>query len=100
MIGSDQHSLVASGGSGRGASPLRHILPFVPLITGTRLGSYEITSIIGAGGMGEVYRPRDTKLERDVVRRYVVCSGGVSRKTHDSGSDGLEMRGSNWPSPR
>src|SRR5437763_12797498 len=34
---------------------------------GTRLGSYEIVAAIGAGGMGEVYRARDTKLHRDVA---------------------------------
>ena len=39
----------------------------MPLTTGTRLGSYEILSAIGAGGMGEVYRARDTKLNRDVA---------------------------------
>ncbi len=34
---------------------------------GTRLGPYEITASIGAGGMGEVYRATDTKLKRDVA---------------------------------
>ena len=34
---------------------------------GTRLGAYEILAPIGAGGMGEVYRARDTKLDRDVA---------------------------------
>ncbi|HXV61398.1 MAG TPA: protein kinase [Vicinamibacteria bacterium] len=37
------------------------------LAPGTRLGPYEIVSPIGKGGMGEVYRARDTKLERDVA---------------------------------
>src|SRR5215472_15938459 len=37
------------------------------IAAGTKLGSYEITAAIGAGGMGEVYRARDTKLGRDVA---------------------------------
>src|SRR5271167_3847565 len=39
----------------------------MPLAPGTRLGPYEILVPIGAGGMGEVYRARDTTLERDVA---------------------------------
>jgi serine/threonine protein kinase len=37
------------------------------LILGTRLGVYEITARIGEGGMGQVFRARDTKLDRDVA---------------------------------
>jgi len=39
----------------------------MPLPTGSRLGPYEISAPIGAGGMGEVYRARDSKLGRDVA---------------------------------
>ena len=41
------------------------------LSSGTRLGTYTITSLIGAGGMGEVYQARDSKLERDVALKVL-----------------------------
>ncbi|HEY6049816.1 MAG TPA: serine/threonine-protein kinase, partial [Thermoanaerobaculia bacterium] len=42
--------------------------------SGTRLGPYEILSAIGAGGMGEVYRARDTRLSRDVAIKVLPAS--------------------------
>jgi serine/threonine-protein kinase len=43
----------------------------MPLTAGTRLGPYEVIEAIGAGGMGEVYRARDTKLDRDVAIKFL-----------------------------
>src|SRR3989442_913419 len=43
----------------------------MPLGAGTRLGPYEILSPCGAGGMGEVYRARDTRLDRTVAIKII-----------------------------
>lgn len=40
------------------------------LTIGTKLGPYEIVSPLGAGGMGEVYRARDTRLDRSVAKFF------------------------------
>ena len=43
----------------------------MPLPIGTRVGPYEIVDAIGAGGMGEVYRARDPRLNRDVALKVL-----------------------------
>ena len=43
----------------------------MPLGPGARLGPYEVISAIGAGGIGEVYRAQDTKLNRDVALKIL-----------------------------
>ena len=41
------------------------------LATGSRLGIYDVTAPIGEGGMGQLYRARDTKLDREVANKIL-----------------------------
>src|SRR5512146_1421643 len=43
----------------------------MPLSVGTKVGPYEILALIGAGGMGEVYRAKDSKLKREVALKVL-----------------------------
>jgi eukaryotic-like serine/threonine-protein kinase len=45
-----------------------------------RLGSYEVLVLLGAGGMSEVYRARDTRLDRDVAIKVLPVSAGAPRR--------------------
>ena len=58
--------------------------PLVGLATGHKLGPYEIGSPLGAGGMGEVYRARDTRLDRTVAIKVLP--------SHLSGNADLRAR--------
>ena len=42
------------------------------LASGVRLGAYEVLSLIGAGGMGEVYKAKDTRLDRTVAIKVLL----------------------------
>ena len=56
----------------------------MPLTSGTKLGPYEIQSLLGEGGMGEVYRARDTRLDRSVAIKVLA--------SHLSSSPELKQR--------
>ena len=51
------------------------------LIPGSRLGPYEILSLLGTGGMGEVYRARDPRLDREVAIKVLPDAGTASAQT-------------------
>ena len=50
------------------------------LAPGARLGPYEVIALIGAGGMGEVYKARDTRLDRIVAVKGVGAKPGCSAR--------------------
>jgi len=46
------------------------------LVAGSRFGPYEIVALLGAGGMGEVYRAHDSALKRDIAIKIVTAAAG------------------------
>jgi TolB-like protein/tetratricopeptide (TPR) repeat protein/tRNA A-37 threonylcarbamoyl transferase component Bud32 len=50
------------------------------LLPGQRLGSYEIVALLGVGGMGQVYRARDPRLERDIALKILQTDDAAHRK--------------------
>jgi serine/threonine protein kinase len=58
----------------------------MPLEPGSRLGHYELLGLLGAGGMGEVYRAHDPKPSRDVAIKVLL--GGSNDISYDIAPDG------------
>ena len=68
------------------------------LAAGTRLGPYEIVGMLGAGGMGEVYRARDTRLAREVAVKSSPRIGCQGRRPSSSLRPRGTLRGRAEPS--
>jgi hypothetical protein len=74
------------------------------LEAGTRLGPYEIVAHAGAGGMGEIYRAKDTRLMNRVLISVSCLNDGQNRlQCQTEGDtklqqDGPQMSTSTWPS--
>ncbi len=66
----------------------------MPLTNGTKLGPYEIVAPLGSGGMGEVYRARDSKLGRDVAVKVLSEALASDARAYSPGSSG---RPGSWP---
>ena len=51
------------------------------LAAGTRVGPYEVVSLVGIGGMGEVYKARDSRLDRIVAIKFLRADVGGPRRS-------------------
>jgi serine/threonine protein kinase len=75
MIASRKEAIVGAR-TAVGKGPVTNLIgpimrAIMPLVPGTRLGAYEIVDLAGTGGMGEVYRARDIRLNRTVALKLL-----------------------------
>ncbi len=69
-----------------------------PMRSGTRIGPYEIAGSIGVGGMGEVFRARDTRLSRDVaVKVLPIAFASDSDRLRRFGQESKTLAALNYP---
>src|SRR5437879_3254601 len=73
------HEEAGSQFLGAAAPEVLRLAPPRALTSGTKLGPYEIIELLGAGGMGEVYRARDTRLDRSVAIKILPAAFSADR---------------------
>jgi eukaryotic-like serine/threonine-protein kinase len=61
----------------------------MPLAPKSRLGPYEVISLLGVGGMGEVYMARDTRLDRTVAVKILSSNGVDNRQRFEREARGI-----------
>jgi len=73
----------------------------MPLSIGARLGPYDILSPLGAGGFGEVYKARDTRLDRTVAIKILPSADPElkARFEREASASSCFLRPSSWPTP-
>ena len=81
-----------------GSAACSELRQFMALEEGTHLGPYEIVAPLGAGGMGEVYRARDTRLDREVAIK--VLPDAMTRDPERVARFGRQQSGTKRSSPR
>ena len=69
----------------------------MPLSQGTRLGNYEILGVLGAGGMGEVYRARDTRLQRPAAIKVITAGDEDKERVRRLEQEALAASALNHP---
>lgn len=63
---------------------------------GLRLGSYEASALIGSGGMGEVYRAQDIKLDRDVALKILPEAFAANLQTQTTTVNACTLCSTQW----
>jgi serine/threonine protein kinase len=98
ILASDSKTLTSNSRRQRSDATAPPISSVMIRVAGSRLGPYEIIALLGAGGMGEVYRARDTRLQRDVAIKVLPASTAPDTAARDRlQREARAVAALNWP---